>query len=252
MKLKLTSVYDEGAIEGTSLIGAKGFSILIEADDQKILFDTGMRGRYLTHNFMFLDIKADQLDKVVISHGHASHVGGVEDLLKEREQPLDIFAPRSAMGRKSLLGSKGLYISEELSGKAVISEISDWMELSEHVFVSKPTDMGDGNEEVFLVLQTKGGPVVVAACSHCGVERIMEDVKERFGRYPKGYIGGVHIGKKEKQKADGIATLFMDRNCLDLHLNHCTGVNGMMHLRTNLGLKGVSDFYVGEVLEYDL
>ncbi len=252
MKLRMTSVYDEGAIENTSLIGAKGFAVMIEVDEQRILFDTGRRGRYLMHNFMFLDIKADDIDKVVISHGDADHTGGVEDLLRSRENSIEIYAPSSAMGSKRLIGSSGLYVPDDLKDKAEIKTIDDWIELSEHAFISRPMDIGNGREEVFMVITTSNGPAVVTACSHCGVDVVMEAVKERFGRYPRTYVGGVHIGKKEKQKAEAIATLFADRNCLDLHLNHCTGVNGIMYLRTVLGLKGVDDFYVGEIIEYDL
>ncbi|MCL2032211.1 MAG: MBL fold metallo-hydrolase [Methanomassiliicoccaceae archaeon] len=252
MQVKITSVYDEGAQMGTHLIGAKGFAVLIESGGKRILFDTGRRGRYLLNNMMFLDIKPGDVDKVVISHGHASHTGGVEDILRNRESPLDIYAPRSAIGAGKLSGPKGVRVPEELSHRTSVFEVMNWMELADKVFVSCPMDIGDGLTEVFMVILSRKGPVVVSACSHAGVDPVMEAVKKRFGSYPHAYVGGVHIRKREKEKAVGIAASFSEKNCTDLHLNHCTGVRGMMYLRVELGLKGVSDFYAGSVLSVDV
>jgi 7,8-dihydropterin-6-yl-methyl-4-(beta-D-ribofuranosyl)aminobenzene 5'-phosphate synthase len=252
MQAKITSVYDEGAVMGTSLIGAEGFSVLIEVGSQLILFDTGRRGRYLIHNMSFLDIKPEKIDKVVISHGHANHTGGIDDLLKNREDHLDIYAPRSAEGRGGPFGSKGLRISKEQSKKATMHEIDEWIEIRDKVFISSPMEIGGGMTESFMVIQSRKGPVVISACSHAGVEAVMEAVKNKFGTYPHTYIGGVHIGKKEKAKAGKIASAFSERNCRNLHLNHCTGVKGMMYLRTNLGLKEVNDFFAGSVLSIDI
>ncbi|MDR2698487.1 MAG: MBL fold metallo-hydrolase [Candidatus Methanoplasma sp.] len=252
MQAKITSVYDEGALVGTSLIGAKGFAVLIETGGRKILFDTGRRGRYLLHNLMFLDIRPESIDKVVISHGHASHTGGLDDILKTREAHMNIYAPASAAGERRLLGAKGIRIPAEFSERADVLEVRDWMEIAEKTFVSRPMDIGDDQTEVFMVLLSKKGPVVISACSHAGVDMIMEAVKKRFGSYPHTYIGGVHIGRKGKEKASAITTSFIEKNCLDLHLNHCTGVRGMMYLRADMGLRGVNDFYAGSVLRLDM
>ena len=252
MQIKITSVYDEGASEGTSMIGAKGFAVLIEAGGKKILFDTGRRGRYLLHNMMFLDVKPEDIDKMVISHGHASHTGGICDILRNRETPLNIYAPRSALGIKKMFGPKGICIPEDLSDKAEICEVNDWMEIGDKVFISYPMDTGGGLTETFIAILSKKGPAVISACSHAGAGEVMEAVKKKFGSYPNTYIGGVHIGKKDKQKASGIAALFSEKNCTALYLNHCTGVNGMMYLRKDLGLKGVSDFYVGAAVSLDV
>ena len=251
MQAKITSVYDEGAVVGTPLIGAEGFAVLIETDGQKILFDTGRRGRYLLHNMAFLDIKPENIDKLVISHGHAAHTGGIENLLREREMPLNIYAPHSAVGGKKMFGPKGIRIPEDLTDKGNIYEVRDWMEIADGLFVSFPMDIGGELTECFIVLLSKKGPVVISACSHAGVEEVMEAVKKKFGSYPHTFIGGVHIGKKDKEKANRMAAAFADKNCLDLHLCHCTGVKGMMYLRSKLGLKGVNDFYAGTVLSVE-
>jgi 7,8-dihydropterin-6-yl-methyl-4-(beta-D-ribofuranosyl)aminobenzene 5'-phosphate synthase len=252
MQAKITSVYDEGSLVGTQLIGAEGFAVLIEAGGKKILFDTGRRGRYLLHNLMFLDVKPEDIDKVVISHAHANHTGGIDDILRGRESHLNIYAPRSAVGIKKMFGPKGVRVPEELSEKAAIIEVNDWMEASDKVFISCPMDAGKGMTECFMVIRARKGPAVISACSHPGVDNVMEAVKKKFGEYPRTYIGGVHIGKKDKEKAAGIATSFKENNCSNLHLNHCTGVSGTMYLRTSLGLKSVDDFYVGSAVSVDL
>ena len=251
MSAKITCLYDEGAMEGTPLIGAKGFSVLIEVDGNKVMFDTGGRGRYLLTNLMHLDISTKSIDKLVISHGSNPYVGGINDIFEERETVLPIVYPRSAEGSKNILGSKGVYIRPENSGKVRMHPIDDWTEISEHLFLSKPMSTSKG-EESFLVLATKKGPAVITACSPSGVVNIMNAVKERFGKYPVAYIGGVDIKKKEKDKAAAIAKEFSDHDCTDLRLNHCTGIEGMMYLRKELGLKAVSDFYVGYVAEFDI
>ena len=252
MQAKITGVYDEGSMEGTSLIGAEGFAVLIETGSRMILFDTGRRGRYLLNNLNALSIEPEKIDKAVISHGHANHTGGIEDLLKNRAGVLRIYAPGSAIGGGNIFGKKGIRIKEAFSNKAEIHEINDWTEVSDKIFASCPMDIGGGLSEVFIVIMSKKGPIVISACSHAGVDAVMEAVKERFGSYPQTYIGGVHIGNKEKEKANRIAASFSEKKCTDLRLNHCTGVKGMMYLRTNLGLKGVNDFYVGMSITVDI
>ena len=81
---KIRCVYDEGAMVNTSLIGAKGIGLLVEADGQKTLFDTGMRGRFLIHNMADMGVRANDIDRVVISHNHKSNIGGIAKLLEYR------------------------------------------------------------------------------------------------------------------------------------------------------------------------
>jgi 7,8-dihydropterin-6-yl-methyl-4-(beta-D-ribofuranosyl)aminobenzene 5'-phosphate synthase len=183
MEVKITGVYDEGAIESTSLIGAEGFSVLIEAGGKKILFDTGRRGRYLLHNMSFLDLKPAEIDKVVISHGHKAHFGGLNALLSEREEPLHVYIPRSAFGTKRSV-PESMKLQDDQIEKADIIEISGWMEVADKVFISTPLEIGDGETEAFMVVLSRKGPIVISACSHAGVGKVMESVKDRFGTYP--------------------------------------------------------------------
>lgn len=252
MQAKITSIYDEGALEGTPLIGAEGFAVMIDIGGRKILFDTGRRGRYLLNNLMFLDVKLEDIDEIVISHGHTSHTGGLYDILKGRDSPIDIYAPGSAMYAGKMFGQKGIKIPEEFSDKAVVHEIDDWIELAGKLFVSSPMDIGGGLTESFMVLSSRKGPVVISACSHAGVDNIMEAVKKKFGEYPCQYIGGLHIGKREKEKANKVAAVFSEKSCTNLHLNHCTDTNAITGIRVILGLESIKNFYAGSVLTLDM
>src|SRR5579872_4487809 len=59
----------------SNLLAEHGLSMLIEADDRRILFDTG-QGRVLCSNAGELGIVLSGLDAVVLSHGHYDHTGG--------------------------------------------------------------------------------------------------------------------------------------------------------------------------------
>ncbi|MDR3206528.1 MAG: MBL fold metallo-hydrolase [Candidatus Methanoplasma sp.] len=246
MSFTVRCVYDEGAAIGTSFIGAKGFSLLIEADGKRVLFDAGKRGRYLLHNLGLMGVDADSIDAVVISCGHADHTGGLRALLKERTVPLNIYAPASAAGVKTIFGSKGLYIPEEYSEKAIVSPTGDWTEISDRMHMSPPF----GKEgESFLVIDASGGPAVLSARSGFGVGKAVSATEEKFGRAPAAYVGGVLMRRNDDSGADAAAAVFSASGCRDLHLNHCTGQFGITRLRVNLGLAGVKDFYVGESIE---
>ncbi|WP_400204399.1 MBL fold metallo-hydrolase [Methanomethylophilus alvi] len=251
-KVKITVVYDEGALPNTNLIGAIGMSILVEADGRRTLFGLGHRPRYLEHNLSSLDIESDSIDQIVVSHRHIDHFGGLAGFLKGREKPIDIYAPAGAWGgKKTVFGPTGIFEPEEFTGKTVRHDITDWVQLSDHVFVSPPlTD--NGSEESFLVISSSSGPLLISGCCHPGLDHVFEAVKAKFGRYPTALIGGLHILKKQDKLADLYAQYLKDVDCRRLYLNHCTGVNGINRMRVTLGLKGINDFYAGQSIEFNL
>lgn len=251
MQAKVLCVYDEGAKVDTPLIGARGQAILIDVDGQRTLFDTGMRAGYLAHNLSTLEVDPESIDRVAVSHGAKDHVCGIGGLLKGRETPVEIVAPTSAMGKKKLMGKTGLFISETSFEKAKIRNVDDWEQLSEHLFMTPPVSYKNG-EESFLVLRTKFGTAVISGASNCGVQTVLDMVKDKFGVFPKIYIGGVRLGKKDKKGAEEIADAFSKAGCTDLRLNHCTTPDGITALRVKLGLHGVENFYVGYMAEYEV
>jgi 7,8-dihydropterin-6-yl-methyl-4-(beta-D-ribofuranosyl)aminobenzene 5'-phosphate synthase len=251
MKMSVLCVYNEGSQPGTSYLGAKGFSMLVEVDGERTLFGTGLRGRYLMHNMDFLNIETDSIHRVVISHGHAAHSRGVNALLSERTSLINVYAPADAWGKKGRFSKDGIEFSTsaEPMGKRV--DVSGWMQLSKHLFLSPPM-LSSGISETFLVLVGGNRPIIVSGCCHCGPDAIFEAVRDKFGSYPKSLIGGMHLEKMSKEDVYSLAEILRNAECQDLHLNHCTGPEGAVRLREKLSLEGVKEFLVGDTLEYEL
>ncbi len=248
---KITVIYDEGAMEGTTYIGAVGFSLLIEVDGERTLFGLGRRERYLSNNLYVAEIEEASIDRVVVSHQHIDHWGALPALLRPREKSVPVFAPVSAWGEKKFLGTTGMAFSEAVMGKIERNDVAGWVQLSEHLFITPPIAFHDGNGyEIFVVLKTRNGPVLLSGCCHCGVDHAFDAVKEKFGAYPVGLIGGLHLGNKKDKLADLYAEYIQTIGCRQLYLNHCTGPVGIGRMRATLGLKAINDFYVGQSVTF--
>ncbi|WP_435549445.1 MBL fold metallo-hydrolase [Desulfobacterium sp. N47] len=73
----------------------------METEDAKILLDTG-NGSSLIHNAGLLDIDLGKIDKIVLSHGHFDHTGGLRDLLRRMNKNIQVILPTRISGRQSL------------------------------------------------------------------------------------------------------------------------------------------------------
>ncbi len=247
MKGKVISVYDIGALEDTSFIGAKGFSVLVEVDGQRTLFDTGMRGRYLLHNLDFLDIKVDTIDRVVISHNHRANILGLWKLLESRTEPLDVYVNGSFQSMKRMFGRP--LFSEEIAPKINIHVMEGNTRFSDHLSAIGP--FGD-TEEFSLVVESREGPVVISSCYHSGVRPVLTEVKSVFKKDPCHLIGGLHIRKANQRSVDPTADVIREFGSPHMTLGHCADNGAKTYLRVRFNLKGVDDFYVGTTVELDV
>jgi 7,8-dihydropterin-6-yl-methyl-4-(beta-D-ribofuranosyl)aminobenzene 5'-phosphate synthase len=198
-------------------------------------------------------VNPDSITRVVVSHGHPDHWAGITGLLRQRDAPLKLYATADAWGEKKFLGATGIYIPSEHSEKVQREDVAGWVQLSEHLFISQPMAFHSGNgNEIFIVLKSRNGPVLISGCCHCGLDHIFEAVKEKFGAYPVALLGGLHLLERKDKLADLYAQYLQTVGCRNLYLNHCTGVTGINRLRVTLGLKGVNDFYTGQSMTFQI
>lgn len=163
-----------------------GFSCLVEGKEN-VLFDTGASSKVLAFNAEKFGIKPEQISKVVLSHDHWDHTGGLDWVLQSRK--LKAF----------VLDSFSNETKEKIRAKAELSEISKETEINEEIFSTGK--LSNSMDEQSLAVKTGNGLVVLTGCSHPGLEKILEKAKE-FGKI-HAVIGGFH-GFKEFNALKGI------------------------------------------------
>ena len=94
MKAHILNLYSNDKELDSRLKNDHGQSFLISIGDEQILFDFGQKGPILLHNMDELQISPNAVTKLVASHGHMDHTGGLPDFLEKRtkKESLPLFA----------------------------------------------------------------------------------------------------------------------------------------------------------------
>ncbi|MEA2014984.1 MAG: MBL fold metallo-hydrolase [Thermodesulfobacteriota bacterium] len=177
--MKTTIIYDNETSR-KDLTPDWGFACLVETHGRTILFDTGARGGILLDNMKTLNIDPKLIEIVVISHAHWDHTGGLADFLKEnRNVTLYIpssydISPDSAI--EIIVVKQPTRICEGVFSTGVIKGV-------------EKVPYGDEIEQS-LVVNTDSGQVVIAGCSHPGVDKILKAASIYGEIY--SLIGGLH------------------------------------------------------------
>ncbi len=170
--MKLTIVYDnEIYVKDIGLKSDWGFSCVIEKEYEIILFDTGANGKILLHNMKNLGINPKNIDKIVISHEHWDHKGGLKSLVPYIKD-VELYH----LGRE-VPSEKMISINPEIPEK-----------ISEDIWTTGR--LKGLLDEQSLVLKSKNGRYLLTGCSHPGVEKILQTAKQ-IGDIV-GIVGGLH------------------------------------------------------------
>jgi 7,8-dihydropterin-6-yl-methyl-4-(beta-D-ribofuranosyl)aminobenzene 5'-phosphate synthase len=79
MEIRITTLSENTASGG--YLAEWGLSMLVETDGLKILFDTSA-GISTIYNAQLLGIDLAAVDRIVLSHGHYDHTGGLREVLR--------------------------------------------------------------------------------------------------------------------------------------------------------------------------
>lgn len=252
MNIEILNVYSNETEAGSKLKGDHGQSFLISSNGEKILFDTGAKGNILLHNMMELGISPNAIQKLILSHGHYDHTGGLPGFLDQRsvEEILPIYAHplfnEKKIGRmgpiKKNLGFPGLNTEQKEKVTFHLSEepqkITNYLqttgEISERKEIDGVEPMSKHYEndklvvdpildDLSLVLSTKEGEVIIAGCAHSGILNVCEAVKQSTGRKIRAIIGGTHMVSYSEEEVLHVSELLKSKyDYPDLYLNHCT------------------------------
>lgn len=275
--IKITTIVENTVTAGLSpLIAEHGLSFFIETGERKILFDVG-QGLALLGNASALGIDLNQVDTVIISHGHFDHAGGVKNLLNQANDFTLIAHPD--MFDNKLIGGNGNYFpigvheDQEIFKRSGIKiELEkDSVEIAPGIITTGEIPMetdfeeveamfykGAAGEEVqdkimddkALVLDTPKGIVVVFGCAHRGPINTLNHVT-KITRKKKihAVMGGLHLLYADKDKLKKIFSCLHDFGVEKMIVGHCTGFQATAALVKEFGDKVIPNT-VGHVIEF--
>lgn len=284
MNAKITNIYNDKILPKRGLKGGRGECFHITVGDKAALLDTGYKGNMLMRNIHALRLNVDEIDKVVLSHGHRDHTGGLASLLEARTvtAPLPIIAHPDALEPRSLkillvhipmgmpkpskkladrmdfqLTKNPVEVFQKLSttGEIPIPERYEKQGIARRVFrkVDGRREWDPVIDDISLVLHAKDGLVILTGCCHAGLLNICTKATELFKRKIKAIIGGTHMIEYSKEEIKRVADLLENTyGTPELYLNHCTGEKAIEQLRTKFGSDMVHDCFVGSELVFEL
>jgi len=231
-------VYQQG------LVAEHGLAIYIETGNSKILFDTGQSGLFL-QNAPKLGIDVEDIDSLILSHGHYDHTGGLYPFLEKNSKAKvyaksDIFIPKyhgynrfiGTLRNEKLLKDRLIYIeaiTEIAEDVFIMPEIVVHNSLDTHfngMFkkVDREFVRDEFDDELFLVLKENDRINIVTACSHRGITNICATATENFN-VPVGLIlGGFHMKNCTSGQYKMIIGYFRQLKPKSIGVCHCTGV----------------------------
>jgi 7,8-dihydropterin-6-yl-methyl-4-(beta-D-ribofuranosyl)aminobenzene 5'-phosphate synthase len=250
MGIRITTLSENSAAMGY-LLGEWGLSILIETEAANILFDVG-KSISVTYNADTLGIDLSCVDKIVLSHGHYDHTGGLFHVLRRIRKEVEVIAHPDVWAdkyahregeeyrfigipfRRQLLESLGatfnlttkpVRITDNIMTTGEILMVTDFETIASIIYVKE-----DGGwqpdmvlDDQALIIKTELGLVVILGCAHRGLINTLYQARQLTGvEKVHTVLGGAHlVGESEERVWLTIAAL-KELDVQRLGLCHCT------------------------------
>ena len=262
MEIKITTLAENTAELG--YLAEWGLCMFIEADGANILFDTGA-GIAAVHNAQLFGIDLAKTDKIVISHGHHDHTGGLREVLAMIKKPIeviahpDIWAPKYGRWRKQqehysgipfqreLLENLGarfnltaepVHITDRFLTTGEIPMLTDYEEIDSGLFDKKTGEMlpDELKDDLALVIDADYGLVVILGCAHHGIINTLKQAQKVTGKeLIYAAIGGTHLLNAERPRWEKTAADLKEMGVQYLGVSHCTGFEASAYLAQQFG-----------------
>ncbi len=252
MSIQITTL-SENTAGRVNLLAEWGLSILIEAYGYQILLDTGLSFS-AAYNAITLGIDLSHIDKIVFSHGHFDHTGGLLHILKmlsctveviahpdiwalkyarrpEREEEyIGVPFPKEAaetLGASFNLTREPVWISENIVTSGEIPMTTEYEKIDPMLYVKeesefKPDPLWDDQA---LFLKSEKGLVIILGCAHRGIINTIRHA-QKLTEVESIYavIGGTHLISASPQRMDSTIAELLNFGIQKLGVSHCTGL----------------------------
>ena len=246
--------------------GEWGLSILVEADDHRILLDTGSYGAAV-HNAELMGIDLSRVDKIVLSHGHCDHTGGLREVLRKMRKNVEIIAHPAiwsskyfridngtyaydgipfqreeleTLGASFNLSKEPVWITENVATSGEISMVTEYEKIDPIFYVKEKDEFHPDPllDDQALFIKDKKGLVIILGCCHRGIVNTLNHAKKLTG-VEKIYaiVGGTHLAGASKERLELTISELKTSDIQKLGVSHCTGMATSMKLAQVFGDK---------------
>ena len=214
-QLEIIPLYEEAGEEDHFIIG-HGVSYLIRTDRATVLMDVGHNPDQLdvapfAQNMQKLGVDWDEIDRIVISHPHPDHIGGLaawrQHTVSFGELPgrMDgklLFVPSKMAYPGAIHATIPTLPSPDMATTGVIS-FPEVFPLS--LFEPK------GQEQALVIHVANEGLVVITGCGHPTMERLVERAESLYSVPVVGVAGGLHYEGAETEDVLPHIQFLLDR-----------------------------------------
>lgn len=254
----------ENKTDHPGLVAEHGLSIYIEVDGKKLLFDTGASALY-AENAKKLGIRLEEVEGLVISHGHYDHTEGVPHFCrinqnapvyihkeafeetygikngKLEEKPCSILwdeEERNSLDPRITCTEGPLWLSEDIVISGTLPDVQGqnptetfFIKTSDGTFVKDKM-----NHEQILVIRQKEGLYIFSGCSHKGILPVIACARRLFpGARIAALIAGLHLYSAGADERKKVVEKIIAEEIDKVIPVHCTGIHAICDLKTALG-----------------
>ena len=243
-------------------VGEWSFSALLESENNSILFDTGYDENTVLHNAKLLSKDLSKVEKVILSHFHGDHTGGLIKLRKTYmtknpdafskvyvaegffEQRYDVdgnlrgfiggfndvndfLSASTQIGIEFIIIDEPYQIAKDLILSGPVERVFEDVVVSPGFFIKENGELTSDilKDDQSLGIKTNKGWYMMSGCGHAGMMNTAHKFQKIENLDVYGAIGGFHLFRSSDDEIIETANSLKNFGLKQLVGGHCTGIH---------------------------